>query len=231
MVAKTLLNPCPKPGIRSKGLNSTFSKDSHLAYPIKGNCKRNNMQAHILNYTNPRPLGWAQLSFFVFFSSHVAYQINVNGAKSTMQPHILTFHTPFTLILGSKCHNILLKIVVLDIKLKRMDHRAPCKHISCLHTHTHTHIHSTPGMWVKSLNMILMKIVMFYIKIKRMLHHARTYCCFTHILTHTHGPLGGVKRLKHFFFLKEVMMHIKLKGMKHRTPCKHILCPNTSIPR
>ena len=54
-----------------------------------------------------------------------------------MQTHILSLHTPSTPGVGSEGKNIffLLKVVMLHIKLKGMEYRAPCKHIFCPYTH------------------------------------------------------------------------------------------------
>ena len=62
----------------------------------------------------------------IFFESrHVAYQI-----------HIMSLHTPSTTGVGSKGQNIfLMKVVMLHIKLKGMEYRAPRKHIFCPYTH------------------------------------------------------------------------------------------------
>ena len=47
-----------------------------------------------------------------------------------------------------------------------------------------------------------------------------------HILSSHTYPLWLGQKVK-TFFLKVVMLHIKLKGMEHRSPCNHMLCPNT----
>ena len=73
---------------------------------------------------------------FLSDSSHVEYQIKGDGAKSTTQAHILSLHTSSEPGVGSKCQNIFLKVVMLHIKLKEMEHRAPCKHILCPYTYT-----------------------------------------------------------------------------------------------
>ena len=53
-----------------------------------------------------------------------------------MQAHILSLHTPWIPGVGFKDQNIIFKVVVLQINLKSMEHRAPCKHIVCTFTHT-----------------------------------------------------------------------------------------------
>ena len=67
---------------------------------------------------------------------HVAYQIKGNHKCSNMQGHILSLHTldPWGGVKGQ--NNFFLKVVILHIKLKGMEHRAPCKHIFCPLTHT-----------------------------------------------------------------------------------------------
>ena len=68
---------------------------------------------------------------------HVAYQIKGNDACSNMVANILPVDTPSTSEVGSKgLKKNLLKVVKLHIKLKGMEHRAPCKHIFCPYTHS-----------------------------------------------------------------------------------------------
>ena len=67
---------------------------------------------------------------------HVAYRIKGNDACSNMVANILPVDTPSTPGVGSKGQNFFfLKVVMLHIKLKGTDHRAPHKHIFCTHTH------------------------------------------------------------------------------------------------
>ena len=57
---------------------------------------------------------------------HVAYQIKDYNVCSNMVANILPTHTPLTQGLGSKGQTIyFLKVVMLHIKLKGMEHRAP----------------------------------------------------------------------------------------------------------
>ena len=88
-------------------------------------------------YTPPQPLGGVKAKTFFPESSHVAYQIKVNGTESTMHAHILSLqhHRPLGWAQTVKTF-FLLKVVMLHIKFKGMDHRAPCKHIVCPFTHT-----------------------------------------------------------------------------------------------
>ena len=50
-----------------------------------------------------------------------------------MKANILSFHTPAAPGVGSNIF-FFLKVVMLLIKLKGMEHRAPCKHIFCPYT-------------------------------------------------------------------------------------------------
>ena len=60
-----------------------------------------------------------------------------------MQAHILYLHTHFTPVQGSNVNFFLILIVVmLYIKLKEMEHRAPCKHIFCPYTQPQSQIGS-----------------------------------------------------------------------------------------
>ena len=52
-----------------------------------------------------------------------------------MQVHILSLHTSSATQVRSKGHKKKLKVVMLHIKLKGMEHRAPCKYILCPYTH------------------------------------------------------------------------------------------------
>ena len=87
---------------------------------------------------------------------------------------------------------------MLHVKLKRMEHRATCKHVFC----------SVPGVWLKGQNIFFLKKVMLHIKLKGM--ECRAPC--KHIFCpykHPQPVWGRVKRSKHFF-LNVVMLHIKL---------------------
>ena len=48
-----------------------------------------------------------------------------------MQAHSLSLHTPSNPGMGQKVKLFLLKVLMLHIKLKGMENRAPCKHITC----------------------------------------------------------------------------------------------------
>ena len=66
----------------------------------------------------------------------MAYQIKVNDACTNMVANIFPVDTPSTPDEGSKGKNIFfLKVVMLHIKLKGMEHRGPYKHIFCPYTH------------------------------------------------------------------------------------------------
>ena len=59
-------------------------------------------------------------------SSHVAYQIKVDEAGSNMVANILLTDTPSTRGAGQKVKLcFFLKVVMLHIKLKGIEHRAP----------------------------------------------------------------------------------------------------------
>ena len=59
-------------------------------------------------------------------SSHVAYQIKADDADRNMVANILPTDTPLTQGVGSKFKlYLLLKVVMLHIRLKGIDHRAP----------------------------------------------------------------------------------------------------------
>ena len=97
------------------------------------------MQHHDSKYfaRNPLPptLGVGvkgQNSIFTEYD-HVAYQINRNHECGILQAHILSFHSPSTAEVGSKVKTFFfyLKVVMLHIKLKGMENRAPRKHIFC----------------------------------------------------------------------------------------------------
>ena len=61
---------------------------------------------------------------------NVAYQIQGNVAN------ILPVYTSSTTrVWGQKIKTFFLKVVMVHIKLKGMDYRAPCKHIICPYTH------------------------------------------------------------------------------------------------
>ena len=113
----------------SKGQNLTFSEHGHVAYQIKENDECSNMQSHILFlHTTLTPgMGSKVKPFFLkVVKLYSKREWNVEHHASTYS--ILT-HTV-------KCSNyFFLNIVMLHIKLKGMEHRAPCKHIFCPYTH------------------------------------------------------------------------------------------------
>ena len=79
---------------------------------------------------SPQHWGWGQMVKIHFLEhGHVAYQIKGIGKCSSMQPHILSLHTPLTPGMEQKVNTFFLKVVMLDIKSKEMELRAPCKHM------------------------------------------------------------------------------------------------------
>ena len=106
-----------------------------------------------------------------------------------MVANILPLDTPSTLGVGSKGQNFFfLKEVLLHIRFKGIEHRAPCKHIFL----------SLPLGWGQQVKtFFVLKTVVLHTKLKgtELKHHASTYS----VLTHTLDPSGGVKRSKHFF--------------------------------
>ena len=148
-------------------------------------CGSNNFaRRHILD------LGWGKKSNLFFFkSSYGAYQINESGAQSTMQAHILSLRAPTVPGIVSKCQNFFLKVVMLHIKLKGIEHRAPYKHINYPYVHL-----SRVGS--KGQNIYFLKVVMLYIKFKGMEHTAK---CKHIFCPQTHPLSPGVGSKGHFF--------------------------------
>ena len=64
--------------------------------------------------------------------------------------------------LGSKGHNIFfLRVVMMHIKLRGMEYRAPCKHLFCLYTHPQ------PWGWGQKVKtFFFLKVFMMHIKLK-----------------------------------------------------------------
>ena len=86
------------------------------------------MVANILPTDTPSTQGVGSKGQTISFSesSHVAYQIKAYNAGSNMVANILPTDTPSTQGAGSKVKLYLfLKVVMLHIKLKGIDHRAP----------------------------------------------------------------------------------------------------------
>ena len=86
------------------------------------------MVANILPTDTPSTQGVGSKGQTISFSesSHVAYQIKADNAGSNMVANILLTDTPSTQGAGSKVKLYLfLKVVMLHIKLKGIDHRAP----------------------------------------------------------------------------------------------------------
>ena len=86
------------------------------------------MVANILPTDTPLTQGMGSKGQTIYFSesSHVAYQIKADNAGSNMVANILPTDTPSTQGMGSKVKLYLfLKVVLLHIKLKGIEHRAP----------------------------------------------------------------------------------------------------------
>ena len=84
------------------------------------------MVANILPTDTPSTQGLGSKGQTLSFSesSHVAYQIKAYDAGSNMVANILPTNTPLTQGVGSKGQTFL-KVVMLHIKLKGIEHRAP----------------------------------------------------------------------------------------------------------
>ena len=87
------------------------------------------MVANILPTDTPSTQGVGSKGQTIYFSesSHIAYQIKADDAVSNMVANTLpTDNTPSTSGVGSKGQTIfILKVVMLHIKLKGIEHRAP----------------------------------------------------------------------------------------------------------
>ena len=86
------------------------------------------MVANILPTDTPSTQGVGSKGQTISFSesSHVAYQIKADNAGSNMVANILPTDTPSTQGVGQKVKLYLfLQVVMLHIKLKGIDHRAP----------------------------------------------------------------------------------------------------------
>ena len=86
------------------------------------------MVVNILPTDTPSTQGVGSKGQTISFSesSHVAYQIKADDPGSNMVANILPTDTPSTQGVGSKGQlYIFLKVVMLHIKLKGIEHRAP----------------------------------------------------------------------------------------------------------
>ena len=105
-----------------------FSEYGHVAYQIKADDAGSNMVANILPTDTPSTQRMGSKGQTICFSesSHVAYQIKADDACSNMVANILPTDTPLTQGWGQKVKlYLLLKVVMLHIKLKRIEYRAP----------------------------------------------------------------------------------------------------------
>ena len=96
------------------------------------------MVANILPTDTPLTQGVGSKGQTIYFSesSHVAYQIKADDAGSNMVANILPTDTPLTQGWGQKVKlYLLLKVVMLHIQLKGIEHRAPWKQVCCHYTH------------------------------------------------------------------------------------------------
>ena len=86
------------------------------------------MVANILSTDTPSTQGVGSKGQTLSFSesSHVAYQIKADHTGGNIVANILPTDTPSTQGVGSKGQTIFfLKVVMLHIKLKGIEHRAP----------------------------------------------------------------------------------------------------------
>ena len=175
------------------GQSSTLPECGHVAYQIKGNDACINMEAIILPIDTTLTWGGVKVQS-IFFSEniHVAYQIKVNVAYSPMQAHFLSLLIPSASWVGSKKF-------LLHIKLKDMEHRAPCKPIFCPYTH----------LGSKGQNIFLWKVVMLHIKVKGMEPRAQ----HKHILCpHTPSVRGVGPKVLNIFFSESSHIAYLIKG-------------------
>ena len=88
--------------------------------------KLTTLAANILPTGTPSTQGVGSKGQTMSFTecSHVAYQIKADDAGSNMVANILPTGTPWTQGVGSKLY-LFLKVVMLHIKLKRIEHREP----------------------------------------------------------------------------------------------------------
>ena len=124
------LGQSPLGGLRGRALgqNLTVSEYGHVAYQIKADDAGSTMVANILPTDTPLSQGVGSKGQTIYSSesSHVAYQIKADKTGSNMVANILPTDTPSTQGVGSKVKLYLfLKVVMLHIKLKGIEHRAP----------------------------------------------------------------------------------------------------------
>ena len=135
MVINILRVDSPALGLGQKAKIQPFSEYGRVVYQIKGNVECSNTQAHILYlHTASTPeMGQKVITFF-FLSSHVAYWFCFiklmemeYRAPCKHMIYVLSLYTPSTTEIWSKGQNIFfLEVVWLNIKLKVIEHKAPC---------------------------------------------------------------------------------------------------------
>ena len=116
------------------------------------------MVANILPTDTPSTQGVGSKGQTIYFSesSHVAYQIKADDAGSNMVVNIL----PRGWCQKVKLY-LILKVVMLHIKLKGIEHRTPWKQVCCHYTH------QRPLGWgQKVIFCSFQKVVMLHIKVK-----------------------------------------------------------------
>ena len=109
-----------------RGQNLTFSKYGHVAYQIKAGEAGSNMVVNILPTDTPSTQGVGSKGQTISFSesSHAVYQIKAEDVGSNMVANILGHRHTLDPGGGVKIY-IFLKEVMLHIKLKGIEHRAP----------------------------------------------------------------------------------------------------------
>ena len=128
MVANILPTDTPlTQGVGSKGQTIYFSESSHVAYQIKADDTGSDMVARISHRHSLDPgVGSKGQSTYFSESSHVAYQIKADDAGSDMVANICpqTHPGPWGWSQKVKLY-LFLKEVMLHIKLKAIERRAP----------------------------------------------------------------------------------------------------------
>ena len=143
----------------SKGQNSPFSEYGKVAFQIKWHHECSNMVANHLTTDPPHDgIKRSKFNYFRTWSCCIS-----NYMESGMQPYKSTYsvltHTLYHWAGVKGAKTFYLKAVMLHIKLKGKEHRAPCKHTFCPYTSPQ------PVGLIKGTETL--NVVMLHIKLRR----------------------------------------------------------------
>ena len=195
------------PGVGSKGQNSTFSEQVHVAYQIKWHHKSSNTVATILPTEHIKRVKRSKFNFFRTWSCCILYKMESRMQQNCSKQCARRSPPPACPTLGCSQKvefQLVQNMVMLHIKLNGIANAATCKHICCPCTHPR------PLKLDQRSNYYFSESSCVACQIRRersIEHHASTYS----VLTYTPQPFDGVKG-QNIFFSESSHVLYQIKG-------------------